>query len=112
MIPVEDARRRAIAAVRALPPVRAPLSSARGRHLVGALTAPRAIPGVDNSAMDGFAVRAADTAGARRSQPVRLPVVARIFAGALPPRALRPGEATRPFPGTPLPSGAKTVIRK
>lgn len=67
--------------------------------------APYALPLFDNSAMDGFAVRAADvTAGSA------MPVADRIFAGDSAPEALAPGTAMAIMTGAPLPAGADAVI--
>jgi molybdenum cofactor synthesis domain-containing protein len=64
------------------------------------------VPPFPNTAMDGFAVRAADTAGA----PVRLRVVATLPAGSAPDRAVGPGEAVRIMTGAPMPPGADAVV--
>jgi molybdenum cofactor synthesis domain-containing protein len=60
--------------------------------------------------MDGYAVRAADTASASDQQPVVLPVVAEVAAGHPADRALHPGEAMRIFTGAPMPEGADAVL--
>jgi molybdenum cofactor synthesis domain-containing protein len=60
--------------------------------------------------MDGYAVHAADTAGASPSSPVVLPVVAEVAAGHPATEALRPGQAMRIFTGAPLPPGADAVL--
>ncbi len=61
--------------------------------------------------MDGYAVRAADLAGARRDAPARLRVVAQGPAGYAPRGAVAPGTAIRIMTGAPLPPGADTVVR-
>ncbi len=73
---------------------------------------PLTLPPRTNSAMDGFAVRAADVRGAARDRPVKLEVVEEVRAGGLPSKPIRPGEATRIFTGAPLPEGADGVIRQ
>jgi molybdopterin molybdotransferase len=85
---------------------------ALGRVLAEAVASDRRLPPADVSAMDGFAVRAADLAGASEAQPVPLPVVFEVAAGGSAPRPLRPGEAARIFTGGPLPPGADTVVRQ
>ncbi len=64
----------------------------------------------DNSAMDGYAVRAADLADASEAAPVVLRVVEHIAAGGFPTRALGPGEASRIMTGAPVPEGADAVV--
>jgi molybdenum cofactor synthesis domain-containing protein len=68
--------------------------------------ATEAVPPFANSAMDGYAVRAADTAGA----PVELKVVGMIAAGASPDGSVGPGEAMRIMTGAPMPDGADAVV--
>lgn len=67
-------------------------------------------PGFDNSAMDGFAVRAADVVGASDETPVVLPLVAESRAGGPSPSALPPGHAAPIFTGAPLPPGADAIV--
>ena len=74
--------------------------------LAGDVVAAEAVPPFANTAMDGYAVRAADIAAA----PVTLPVVAEVAAGHPADRALRPGEAMRIFTGAPMPDGADAVV--
>ena len=69
------------------------------------------MPGFDNSAMDGYAVRAADTTGATGAEPARLPVVGESRAGHPAARALGAGEAIAISTGAMLPEGADAVIR-
>src|SRR5688500_5833853 len=80
--------------------------AALGRALAEPIVSPREIPPWANSSMDGYAVRAGDTARA----PARLSVVGTISAGAMPSRAVGAGEAVRIFTGAPLPPGADAVI--
>ncbi len=69
------------------------------------------IPPFDNSAMDGYAVLAADTIAANTDKPVQLRVVADLPAGYAPPTAVRSGEAVRIMTGAPLPPGTDAVAR-
>ena len=82
------------------------LSRASGRVLAEEIRADVLIPPHDNSAMDGFAVRAEDV----RSTPTTLSVVEEIPAGRRPARKLGPGEAARIMTGAAVPEGADTVI--
>ena len=88
-----------------------PLDKALGRVLAAEAVAREDVPGFDNSAMDGFAVRAADTAGAGPGSPVTLRVAEESRAGAPADRALQAGEAFRISTGGVLPEGADAVIR-
>jgi molybdopterin molybdotransferase len=106
---VAEHQRRIADLLGTLPPVRVPLVEARGLVLTEAVTATEALPSFDNSAMDGYAVRAADIAGATSDAPVRLPVAADIPAGA-PTGDLAPGTAHRIMTGAPVPRGADAVV--
>ena len=85
-------------------------ATAVGCVLAQTVTAAEDIPPFDNTAMDGYAVRAADTAGAAPGHPVELPVVAEVAAGHPAARSLEPGEAMRIFTGAPMPEGADAVV--
>ena len=87
------------------------LGEALGRVLASAIRSPITLPHWDNSAMDGYAVRGVDIAGASAASPITLPVVETIAGGAFPTRALGAGEATRIMTGAPIPEGADTVVR-
>ncbi|WP_425570887.1 molybdopterin molybdotransferase MoeA [Pseudonocardia adelaidensis] len=89
-----------------MPAEEVPVAQARGRVLATDVVAAVALPSFDNSAMDGYAVRAADVAGA----PVELPVEADIPAGRTDVPALRPGAAHRIMTGAALPAGADAVV--
>ncbi len=93
-----------------LGPVRVGLTGAYGRVLAEEVRVRRDLPPFDNSAMDGYAVRAADCAGAAASAPVRLPVRGESRAGGPLPPPLEPGAATRIFTGAPLPAGADAIV--
>ncbi|MBJ6760832.1 molybdopterin molybdotransferase MoeA [Myxococcaceae bacterium JPH2] len=112
LLSLSAARQAALGAIAPAAPERLPLALAHGRFLAAPLRATRSLPGCDNSAMDGWAVRAEETRGANRDHPVRLRVVDTVYAGALPARALRPGEAARIFTGAPLPNGADAIVRQ
>lgn len=104
---LERIRHRILDALDPLAAERAPLAEAAGRYLAEAVRAIRAAPPYTCSAMDGYALRAADAPG-----PVSLPVGFTVYAGDAPHRPLRSGEAARIFTGAPLPEGADTVVRE
>ncbi len=97
--------------ISARPPVEVPLAQAAGRVLAADVVATQALPPFDNSAMDGYAVRAADVAHATAATPVTLPVAADIPAGRTDIPVLAPGTAHRIMTGAPLPPGANTVVQ-
>jgi molybdenum cofactor synthesis domain-containing protein len=82
------------------------LDGALGLVLAEAVVAPEAVPPFANTAMDGFALRAADTIGA----PVRLAVVGTLAAGAVFAQVVGRGEAVRIMTGAPMPPGADAVV--
>ncbi|WP_105565091.1 molybdopterin molybdotransferase MoeA [Microbacterium halophytorum] len=87
-----------------------PLALAAGRTLAERVEARVAIPVFDNSAMDGFAVRFADVAGAGPDALVRLRVVADVPAGSGDDPAIRPGEAARIMTGAIVPADADAIV--
>ncbi len=99
-----DARRIILEHVATLPAEEVSLGDAAGRVLAADVVMPWDLPGWDNSAMDGFAVRSADCTG-----PVTLRVTGYIPAGGLPAGPVGPGEATRIMTGAPLPPGADAI---
>ena len=92
------------------PPEEVPVGQARGRVLAADLRSPIALPPFDNSAMDGYAVRAAEVATAAEDAPVELPVGADIPAGRIDVPPLDPGTAHRIMTGAPVPAGADAVV--
>jgi molybdopterin molybdotransferase len=111
MLSVAEASAQILSGVRPLPPERVPLLDALGRVLASPAPALYTLPAWDNSAMDGYAVRADDVAGASTAGEVRLRVLETVAAGAFPSLPVQAGEATRIMTGAPLPDGADTVIR-
>ncbi len=103
---VEEARARAMAAMRPLSHERVSLTEAHGRVLAEEVHARADIPPHDNSAMDGFALRAADVAGTEAS----LAIIGEVAAGHVAERALAAGEAFRIMTGAPIPEGADAVV--
>lgn len=106
VLSVEEALERILATVQVLESERVPLLEALGRVLAEEVTADRDIPPLPNSAMDGYAVRAADVA----QVPARLRVIAEAPAGHLCPMEVGPGTAVRIMTGAPIPVGADTVV--
>ncbi|HEU5323366.1 MAG TPA: molybdopterin molybdotransferase MoeA, partial [Methylomirabilota bacterium] len=107
-----EAALRILDEVRVQPPLRVPLDDALRGVLAEDAVSPVDIPPFTNSAMDGYATRAADVRGASSEHPVRLRVVEEIPAGKRPERALGPGECARIFTGGALPEGADGVVRQ
>jgi molybdopterin molybdotransferase len=106
MRPLPEAQRRVLGAMQLLPEAEVPLAEAAGLVLAVPVQAPHDMPPFDNSAMDGYAVRAADTAGA----PVSLEVVEDVPAGRVPAKKVTTGMATKIMTGAPLPAGADAVV--
>ncbi|MEO6880860.1 MAG: gephyrin-like molybdotransferase Glp [Mycobacteriaceae bacterium] len=93
------------------PVVTLALAEAAGLTLAADVVAPRALPAFDNSAMDGYAVRAVDIASATAQEPVTLAVAADVPAGRVDGPPLTPGTAHRIMTGAPMPSGADAVVQ-
>ena len=107
---VEEARRLLLAAVKPLEAEEVRLEEAAGRMLARPVVARFDLPAFSNSSMDGFALRAADIAGASEAAPAWLPVVADIPAGSGSAPEVAAGQAARIMTGAPLPPGADTVV--
>lgn len=108
---VEQARELVFERVRLLEPEEVSLLDALGRVLAADATSDIDVAPFDNSAMDGFALRAADTAGATASQPVPLDVIAHIGAGDdVAGIVVGPGQAARIMTGAAVPEGADAVV--
>ncbi len=106
MLSVDEARRRILDAMTPTAPECVMLTQAAGRVLAAPVTARRTQPPADLSAMDGYAVRAADVA----EVPVELRLVGEAPAGGAYAGRLAAGEAVRIFTGAPVPAGADTII--
>lgn len=91
-------------------PVRVAISEAYGLRCAEEVVASRALPGFDQAAIDGYAVRSVDLVGAEPETPVSLPVVGEIPAGSRQPLRLQPGQAVRVAASAPLPTLADTVV--
>ena len=110
MIPLEDYIARVLEAIVPLTSTRVALGEAHGRILAEDVSAAVPVPPWTNSAMDGYAVRAAETSGASAQAPVVLPVAGDVPAGAAP-TPLAPGSAQRIMTGAMLPEGADAVVK-
>jgi molybdopterin molybdotransferase len=106
---VDEQLARALAAAVRPAPVRVAISEAQGLLCAEEVVAERALPGFDQAAVDGYAVRSVDTQPAG-DEPVQLPVVGEIAAGSRQPRRLQPGQAVRIATGAPLPTLADAVL--
>jgi len=110
-IPVADAQSRVLESVTPLATERVDLRDALGRVLREDVVAAWDVPGADNSAMDGYAVRAVDLIGASAARPVRLRVVGDVPAGSSLGMHVGPGEAARIMTGASIPDGADAVAQ-
>lgn len=106
---VDEQLARALAAAVRPAPVRVAISEAQGLLCAEEVVAEHALPGFDQAAVDGYAVRSVDVQPAGQ-EPVVLPVVGEIQAGSRQPRRLQPGQAVRVDTGAPLPTLADAVV--
>jgi len=111
MLSLEVAQERVLAAFEPLGTERVSALKAVGRFLAEDISADVDIPPLDNSSMDGYAVRAADTVGANVDDPAVLTVIGDLPAGHVPEEEVRPGTAIRIMTGAPLPPGADAVVK-
>jgi molybdopterin molybdotransferase len=107
---VEEHQRVVAELIRARPAARVALTDAQGLVLAEDVVAQLALPVFDNSAMDGYAVRAEDTADATPEHPVVLPVAEDIPAGRTDELTLQPKTAHRIMTGAPVPAGATAIV--
>jgi molybdopterin molybdotransferase len=108
---VDDVRRWILSKIETLAPIALPLQEAWGCVLAGDVHAEGDLPPFSSSAMDGFAVRAADVEQASMEQPVELRVVGEAFAGRPAATTVGGGEAIRIATGAPVPAGADAVVQ-
>src|SRR5882724_7038951 len=106
MVSADEALQLVLENVTPLGVERTPIMAALGRVLAEEIHSPRDIPGFDNSAMDGYAVRAADVASASETNPARLEVLETVAAGMMPSRPVAAGQAVRTMTGAPIAPGA------
>jgi molybdopterin molybdotransferase len=107
MRPLDDARADVLGAIRPLGIETVDLAEAAGRILAMSVTAGHDVPPFPNSAMDGFAVRAADL----ERIPVTLQVLEDVPAGSVATREVEPGTAIKIMTGAPMPAGADTIVK-
>ncbi len=110
MLQVEDALKRIVALMPVLSREKIALGTAAGRVLAQSFVSPIDLPRFDNSAMDGYAVRANDIMGATEQSPVKLRRVGAVAAGERFEGTLDLGTCVRLFTGSPLPEGADAVV--
>lgn len=110
MLTVEQARERILAAIAPLGSGNVRLEEASGRVLAAPLHSLANLPAQDNSAMDGYALRADDVMQATSAHPVTLRLIGRAAAGEVFSGTLQTGECIRVFTGSPLPDGADAVV--
>ena len=110
LIPLAEAQRRVLDGVHALPAVQLGLAEAAGLVLALPVASDVSLPPWANSAMDGFAVRAADVAGASRDSPAALRVAGEVAAGGSASATVESGAALRIMTGAPVPAGADAVV--
>ena len=110
LTPLEVVQQAILASIRRLDVHDVDLGDALGLVLAVDVTTDQPVPPFANTAMDGYAIQAADTVTATVDAPVRLRVVGDLPAGKAPDRAVNPGEAIRIMTGAPMPDGADSVV--
>lgn len=110
MISIEEALERILSYVEVLPADEKPLLEALGQVLAEDISAEFDIPPLDNTAMDGYAVRAEDTGGATADEPRALDVIGEVAAGYQFEGEVAAGTAVRIMTGAPVPAGADSVV--
>ena len=110
MITVAEHLARILEVVQPLEPLQLSLQDAHSCILTEDVVAPEPLPSFDNSSMDGYAVRAADVAGAGPGSPVVLPVTGDVAAGPASPLRVQPGVCVRIMTGAMMPAGADAVV--
>jgi molybdopterin molybdotransferase len=110
-IPLDDARAIITRSLRPIERIdRVALEMAHGRVLAGEVVAAADVPPFSRAAMDGYAVRAADTTGATPGRPAILTRIEKVFTGQMPSLPVGPGQCTEIATGAPLPAGADSVV--
>jgi molybdopterin molybdotransferase len=110
LIPVDEARERVLSQIKVLPPLELPLTEAFGCVVARDVVSQVDLPEFASSGMDGFAVRAAEIAGASPSNPAELKIVGRAMIGYTPDVVVGSGEAVRIATGAPVPAGADAIV--
>jgi molybdopterin molybdotransferase len=112
MIAVEEALQTILAGCRVLGLEKVSILEAAGRVIGEDVLAPRDIPAAPNSSRDGYAVRFADTKGAKIGKPVELKVIETIAAGSVAKKTVKAGQAARIMTGALIPKGADAVVSR
>jgi molybdopterin molybdotransferase len=107
---VDEQLERVLASAVKPAPVRVAISEAHGLRCAEEVVTARPLPGFDQAAIDGYAVRSVDLVGATEHEPVSVPVVGEIPAGSRQPLRLQPRQAVRVAAGAPLPTLADAVV--
>ena len=110
MVSVEQALEEILSGIEVLEPETKPILDCLGQVLAEDIRSTIDIPPLDNSAMDGYAVKAEDTRGASEASPKILSVTGKIAAGSMPRGEVKRGSAIRIMTGAPLPQGADAVV--
>jgi len=110
MVSVEEALQKILSCIEVLEPETKPILDCLGQVLAEDIRSTIDIPPLDNSAMDGYAVKAEDTHGASEASPKILSVTGKIAAGSMPRGEVKRGSAIRIMTGAPLPQGADAVV--
>jgi molybdopterin molybdotransferase len=110
MLELEQAQQKILEQIQPLGAEAVSITECFGRILAESIVSPVDLPPVDNSAMDGYAVRAADLTGASSQSPVRLRLAGRVAAGDILSGAVQPGTCVRLFTGSALPEGTDAVV--
>ena len=110
MLALEEAQKRILDLIGPLTAETVALDQAHGRWLAAEVLSPVDLPMADNSAMDGYAVRAADLKSAGESSPVALKLCGQVAAGGVFAETVQPGGCVRVFTGSALPTGADAVV--
>ncbi|TAL06678.1 MAG: molybdopterin molybdenumtransferase MoeA, partial [Verrucomicrobia bacterium] len=110
MLALEAAREKILSALPGPTAEIISLNEADGRVLAENISSPVDLPHFDNSAVDGYAVRAEDVRTASATAPSRLKVIGKVAAGENFTGRLNPNESVRLFTGSPLPAGADAVV--
>lgn len=111
MLSVEEALEKILNEVDTLEEESVPILESLGQVLAEDIKADINVPPLDNSAMDGYAVRSQDTTGASEKTPVFLRVIDTVMAGSIPGHEVVPGTAVRIMTGAPVPGGADSVVQ-
>ncbi|OGN99860.1 MAG: hypothetical protein A2Y58_02070 [Chloroflexi bacterium RBG_13_51_52] len=111
MLSVEEALQKILAEVNVLETETVPIMESLGQVLAEDIISDINVPPLDNSAMDGFAVRSDDTRGASEKTPNILKVIDTVLAGGMSRKEVAPGTAIRIMTGAPIPTGADSVVQ-